>query len=98
LYTDAEEYDISDIVLQAVLPPPPIAFEGECLDKPTSLSVTGIVSEWGLIQTHYHILDVRIQNLNDLENHPGVVPSHPAVEHVELITWKAPPSRFDVTY
>jgi len=27
-----------------------------------------------------------------------VVSSHPSVDHVELITWKAPPSRFDLTY
>jgi len=28
----------------------------------------------------------------------GVVLSQPAVEHVELITWRAPPSKFDLTY
>jgi len=28
----------------------------------------------------------------------GVVPSQPSVEHLELFTWKAPPSRFDLTY
>jgi len=26
------------------------------------------------------------------------VPSHPSTDHVELITWMAPPSRFDITY
>jgi len=77
MYTDVEDGKIIDIVLQAVMPPPPTAFNEDCSDIYSPPSVTEIVSEWGV---------------------EGVVPSHPVIDHIERITWKAPPSRFDVTY
>jgi len=77
MHDDIEDDEIADIVLQAVLPPPPTAFLEKYSADITPPSVTGIVSEWGV---------------------EGIVPSHPAVEHVELIRWRALMSRFDITY
>jgi len=72
-----EEREIIDIVLQAVMPPPPTAFSEDCSDIYSLPSVTGIVSEWGV---------------------EGIFPSHLIIDHIGRNTWKAPPSRFDVTY
>jgi len=47
-YTDIEEGEIIDIVLQSVMPPPPTAFNQDCSDRDSLPSVTGIVSEWGV--------------------------------------------------
>jgi len=44
-YTDVEEEEIIDIVLQAVMPPPSTAFNEDCSDIYPPLSVTEIVSE-----------------------------------------------------
>jgi len=76
LCTEVEEGEIATIVLQAVMPPPLVAFEENQGNSPPT-TVVEIRSEWGV---------------------KGVVPSHPTVDHVERIAWKAPPSRFDITY
>jgi len=47
MYTDVKEGEIIDIVLQAVMPPPPKTFNEDCSDIYSPYFVTEIVSEWG---------------------------------------------------